>query len=123
MSLSQSLSSDLCNSSELRFLSEVALPNGWLPGDGEISSFTRADAGLKGLDSDPPRMSLLMFLDEALPDGRRPLGGETSGVACSVSDGAYLDGLDSVPPLMFFAVLLAWLLLVLLWLKWSCLHY
>ena len=107
MSLSWSFSSDLCNSSELRFLSEIALPDGWWPDDGEVSAFARADAGLKGLDSGPPRMSLLMFLDEALPDGRRPLGGENSGVACSVSDGAYLDGLDSVPPLMFLAILLA----------------
>ena len=96
----------MCNSSELRFLSEIALPDGWWPDDGEVSAFVRADAGLKGLDSGPPRMSLLRLLEETLPDGGRPLGGENSRFTCSVFGVGYLDGLDSVPPLMFLAILL-----------------
>ena len=105
--LLHSFLSDLCNFSELHSLSEIALSNGWYPGDGEVSAFERADVGLKGLDSGPPRMSLLRLLEEALPDGGRPLGGENSGFTCSVFCVGYLDGLDSVPPFVVFSVFLA----------------
>ena len=105
--LLQSFSSDLSNLSELRFLSEIALPSGWCPGDREVSVFERADVGLRGLDSDPPRMSLLKLLEETLPDGEGSCGGENSGFTCSVFCVGYLDGLDSVPSLVVFSVFLA----------------
>ena len=64
--------------------------------------FERADVGLRGLDSDPPRMSLLKLLEETLPDGEGSCGGENSGFTCSVFVVVYLDGVDSVPSLVFF---------------------
>ena len=105
--LLQSFSSDSGNLSELRFLSEIALPSGWCPGDREVSVFERADVGLRGLDSDPPRMSLLKLLEETLPDGEGSCGGENSGFTCSVFCVGYLDGLNSVPSLAVLSVFLA----------------
>ena len=107
MFLLQSFSSDSGNLSELRFLSEIALPSGWCPGDREVSVFEHADVGLRGLDSDPPRLSLLKLLEEILPDGERSCGGENSGFTCSVFCVGYLDGLNSAPSLAVLSVFLA----------------
>ena len=101
--LLQSFSSDLSNLSELRFLSEIALPNGWCPGDREVSVFEHADVGLKEIDSDPPRLFLLKLLEETLPEEEGSCVGENSGFTCV----GYLVGHNSVPSPAVLSVFLA----------------
>ena len=105
--LLQSFSSDLSNLSELRFLSEIALPSGWCPGDREVSAFEHADVGLRGLDSDPPRMFQLKLLEETLLEEEGSCGGENYMVCffCWVSGWAqfcsFSCGFISIPGPVF----------------------